>query len=92
MAKYFKEMEMIKKTTLAFSEIKKRRQLDIMKDELQKDMQKELAQKELARKDIQKDMQKELAQKEIVLSRESDSNRRHSDLQSDVTTRLNYRE
>lgn len=59
-SKYFKEeLEYIKEKTLQFAELKKRKRLEILKEELER-------------------------------SRKSDSNRRHSDLQSDVTTRLNY--
>ena len=58
--KYFKEeLEFIQEKTLQFAELKKKKQIEMMKEELNR-------------------------------SRKSDSNRRHSDLQSDVTTRLNY--
>ena len=61
-SKYFKEeLEFIKEKTIQFAELKKRKRLEMMKQELEREM-----------------------------SRKSDSNRRHSDLQSDVTTRLNY--
>ena len=60
--KYFKEeLEYIKEKTAQFAELKKRKHLEMMKQELERST-----------------------------SRKSDSNRRHSDLQSDVTTRLNY--
>ena len=61
-SKYFKEeLDYIKEKTVQFAELKKRKHLEIMKQELERS-----------------------------ISRKSDSNRRHSDLQSDVTTRLNY--